>query len=196
MKCERCGKDASVSVKAIVNGIEHDFYLCDECIKQYTDMGITSEDMSDGKFHKVNFSGANLENLIQKFIPSLDDIIDNYYDYKYNLNNHGFNYMEGLNQRTCPHCGNLESNIRSGIFGCSQCYKLSDKLTNKVLKTYNNYESYKGKLPKAEREFKDIALEIKTLQEQLKQSVETEDYEQAADIKERIDDLNMKVKNW
>lgn len=50
-------------------------------------------------------------------------------------------------------------------------------------------------MPKAEREFKEVALEIKTLQEKLKQSVETEDYEQAADLKERIDDLNMKVKS-
>ena len=175
MKCERCGKDASLSVKAIVNGNEHNFYLCEDCMKYYTEF--TGENVSDGKFNKIN------------------EIIDNYYEYKYNLNNHAFSYMEGLNQKTCPKCGNLESNIKAGIFGCSECYKLSDKLTNKILKTYNNFDTYTGKMPKAEREFKEVALEIKTLQEKLKQSVETEDYEQAADLKERIDDLNMKVKS-
>ena len=194
MKCERCGKDASLSVKAIVNGYEHNFYLCEDCIKHYTEF--TEEDVSDGKFHKINLNSANLESLLQQFVPGLDDIIDNYYEYKYNLNNHAFNFMEGLNQNTCPKCGNLESNIKAGIFGCSECYKLSDKLTNKILKTYNNFDTYTGKMPKAEREFKEVALEIKTLQEKLKQSVETEDYEQAADLKERIDDLNMKVKSW
>ncbi|MES1291076.1 UvrB/UvrC motif-containing protein, partial [Vibrio cholerae] len=74
-------------------------------------------------------------------------------------------------------------------------YKLSDKLTQKVLRTYNNYDKYTGMLPKKDREFKEVALEIKDLQERLQQSVDTEDYEQAASLKERIDDLNMKVKN-
>ena len=193
MKCERCGKEASLSVKAIVNGHEHDFYLCEDCMKFY--MQSSGENVSDGDLHKINLNNANLESLIQKLVPGLDEIIDNYYEYKYNLNNHTFNYLEGLSQRTCPKCGNLEANIRAGIFGCSECYKLSDKLSTKTLRTYNNFDTYTGKMPKAEREFKEVALEIKSLQEQLKNSVDTEDYEQAANIKERIDDLNMKVKN-
>ena len=195
MKCERCGNEASVSVKAIVNGYERDFYLCSECVKMYTDMGITNEDQNDGSFHKINFNKSNLENLISQFVPSMDDMIDGYYEYKYNQNNHAFSYIEGLNQKVCPVCGNPESNIKVGIFGCPDCYKLSDKLSTKVLKTYNNLDTYEGKLPKNEREFKEVALEIKSLQEKLKHSVATEDYEQAADIKEQIDDLNMKVKN-
>lgn len=195
MKCERCGKDASVSVKAIINGAEHDFFLCEDCMKAYTGMGMSTEDMTDGKFHKININQANLKDLLSQFVPSLDDMIDGYYEYKYKLNNPSFNYMDGLNQRTCQTCGNLESNIRGGIFGCEDCYKLSDRLTNKVLKSYNNYDSYSGSLPKAEREFKEVALEIKSLQEKLQYSVETEDYEQAASLKEQIDDLNMKVKN-
>lgn len=192
MKCERCGKEATVSVKAIVNGYEHDFYLCNECMTYYTDMNAQS---SDSEFHNLNFNKSNLENLIQKFVPSLDDMINGYYEYKFNQNNHPYNYMEGLNQKTCPNCGNLESNIKSGIFGCEECYKLIEKLTPKVLRTYNNYDKYTGMLPKKDREFKEVALEIKDLQEKLQQSVDTEDYEQAASLKERIDDLNMKVKN-
>ena len=122
-------------------------------------------------------------------------MIDSYYQYKYRQNNNSYDYMEGLNQRSCPTCGNLESHIKSGVFGCSDCYKLSTNMTNKVLKTYNNYDTYKGKLPRTEREFQEVALEIKSLQEKLEQSVETEDYEQAADIKERINALNTRVKN-
>lgn len=193
MKCERCGKEATVSVKAIMNGQEHDFYLCNDCIQYYTDM---SAQDGENEFHNINFNKSNLESLMQKFVPSLDDMIDGYYEYKFNLNNHPYDYLEGLNQRTCPNCGNLESNIKSGIFGCEQCYNLSEKLTTKVLKTYNIFDKYTGNLPKRDREFKEVALEIKSLQEKLQQSVDTEDYEQAASLKERIDDLNMKVKNW
>ena len=195
MKCERCGKDASVSVKAIVNGYEHDFYLCNDCLKKYTDMSEENGIPNEEGFHKINLNNKKLESLIQKFIPSLDDMIDGYYEYKYNQNNHPYSYMEGLNQKACPNCGNLESNIRNGIFGCKECYKLSDNLSRKVLKTYNNYDKYTGKFPKKDREFKQVALEIKNLQEKLALSIATEDYEQAADLKEQIDDLNMKVKN-
>ncbi len=196
MKCERCGKDASVSVKAIVNGYEHDFYLCNDCLKKYTDMSEENGIPNEEGFHKINLNNKKLESLIQKFVPSLDDMIDGYYEYKYNQNNHPYSYMEGLNQKACPNCGNLESNIRNGIFGCKECYKLSDNLSRKVLKTYNNYDKYTGKFPKKDREFKQVALEIKNLQEKLDLSIATEDYEQAADLKEQIDDLNMKVKNW
>ena len=195
MKCEKCGKDASVSVKAIVNGHEHDFYLCNDCLKTYTDM-TDSADINEDGFHKLNLNNKNLESLIQKFVPSLDDMIDGYYEYKYNQNNQPFSYMEGLNEKTCPNCGNLESNIRQGIFGCEECFKLNKSLTQKVLKTYNNYDKYTGRLPKKDREFKEMALEIKTLQEKLDHSIAPEDYEQAADLKEQLDDLNMKVKNW
>lgn len=196
MKCERCGKDASVSVKAIINGYEHDFYLCNDCLKKYTDMSEENGIPNEEGFHKINLNNKKLESLIQKFVPSLDDMIDGYYEYKYNQNNHPYSYMEGLNQKACPNCGNLESNIRNGIFGCKECYKLSDNLSRKVLKTYNNYDKYTGKFPKKDREFKQVALEIKNLQEKLDLSIATEDYEQAADLKEQIDDLNMKVKNW
>ena len=196
MKCERCGKDASVSVKAILNGYEHDFYLCNDCLKKYTDMSEENGIPNEEGFHKINLNNKKLESLIQKFIPSLDDMIDGYYEYKYNQNNHPYSYMEGLNQKACPNCGNLESNIRNGIFGCKECYKLSDNLSRKVLKTYNNYDKYTGKFPKKDREFKQVALEIKNLQEKLDLSIATEDYEQAANLKEQIDDLNMKVKNW
>ena len=195
MKCERCGKDASVSVKAIVNGYEHDFYLCNDCLKKYTDMSEENGIPNEEGFHKINLNNKKLESLIQKFVPSLDDMIDGYYEYKYNQNNHPYSYMEGLNQKACPNCGNLESNIRNGIFGCKECYKLSDNLSRKVLKTYNNYDKYTGKFPKKDREFKQVALEIKNLQEKLDLSIATEDYEQAANLKEQIDDLNMKVKN-
>ena len=156
MKCERCGKDASVSVKAIVNGYEHDFYLCNDCLKKYTDMSEENGIPNEEGFHKINLNNKKLESLIQKFVPSLDDMIDGYYEYKYNQNNHPYSYMEGLNQKACPNCGNLESNIRNGIFGCKECYKLSDNLSRKVLKTYNNYDKYTGKFPKKDREFKSF----------------------------------------
>lgn len=196
MKCEKCGNDASISVRAVVNGYVHDFYLCEDCLKKYTNMDMTNTGKSKQVVNKIDFDKLNLGDLIENFIPSLDNMIDSYYDFKFNLNNKTFDYLKSINQRTCPSCGNPESNIKVGKFGCNQCYKLNHKLTEKILKSFNNFDTYRGDFPKAEREFKEVALEIKSLQEKLNQSVETEDYEQAQILKERIDDLNMKVQNW
>ena len=48
---------------------------------------------------------------------------------------------------------------------------------------------------KKHRDFREVAIKIKNLQEQLQKSVEIEDFEKAQDLKEKIDKLNMKVRN-
>lgn len=194
MKCDKCGiNDAELTVRAIINGNQKDFHLCRECFKEYSNEASTS---FDGSFQQVDLNDFDWKKLVEKMIPSLDDIIDGYYEYKYNKNNYGFDYINSMSQNACPVCGNLENNIRAGIFGCPHCYQFDTKNTKKLLQKKNNFNgSYKGKYPKKHRDFKEVAIQIKNLQEKLKQSVETEDYEQAQSIKDEIDKLNMKVRN-
>lgn len=194
MKCDKCGKnEAELTVRAIINGNQQDFHLCRECFKEYSNEGIPS---SDGGFKSVDLNNFDWKKLVEKMIPSLDDIIDGYYEYKYNKNNYGFDYISSMSQNACPNCGNLENNIRAGIFGCPTCYNFDTKNTKKILKTKNNYTGqYEGKYPKKHRDFKEVAIQIKNLQEKLQQSVATEDFEQAQSIKDEIDKLNMKVRN-
>ncbi|MDO5047480.1 MAG: UvrB/UvrC motif-containing protein [Anaerococcus sp.] len=189
MKCDKCGKEANVNVKTIVNGKEHSYYLCSECAK---DLSIDSFD-ENGNIKKEK--KENFHRLMDKFLPSLDDLIDSYYDYRHREGTYKFDLLEKLSENTCPKCGNPISNIREGNFGCDACYKLDERLTERLLKTFNNYSIYEGKYPKAFRQFKDIASQIKDYQEKLNQSVDTEDYERAAKIKDKLDKLNMKVKH-
>jgi protein arginine kinase activator len=192
MKCDRCGKEASITVKAIINGRQHDFHLCNDCLKEYKNF----ENLSQaGGRQAININDIDWRSLVEKMIPSLDDVIDGYYEYKFNKNNYGFDYIKSMNQKTCPVCGNLKNNIRLGIFGCPNCYTLNSKATKKVLKAKNNFSQYKGKYPRKHRDFHDLAIQIKTLQEKLQQSVATEDFEQAQNLKDQIDELNMKVRN-
>lgn len=191
MKCDKCGKEATVTVKAIINGLEHDFHLCNSCLEEYKKLyrdgdGIKSVNLNDNNFRK----------LFEKMIPSLDDVIDSYYEYKYNKNNYDYDYMSSLNQGVCPVCGNLESNIKMGVFGCPDCYKLDSSLSKNILKTKNNYQAYKGHYPRRHRNFLNLADKIKNLQEKLQISIETEDFEEAKNLKDEIDRLNTKVRNW
>lgn len=194
MKCDKCGKDASVSLKVIVNGNSHNIHLCEDCMKKYSNIP-EDVDPRDISAENISINPKDLEGLIQKFIPSLEEVIDGFYEYKYNKANKNLEYIINVDEKACPYCGNLESNIRESIFGCAHCYKLDKSLTDRALKTYNNLTEYKGSYPRAERKFKEVADEIKVLSQRLNESVETEDYELAADLKERIDKLNMQVKN-
>lgn len=194
MKCDKCGKEASVSMKVIFNGNSHNINLCSDCMKKYADIPEGS-DLGKISSQNISFNPKDLEGLLQKFIPSLEEVIDGFYEYKYNQANKDLSYILNVDEKSCPYCGNLRSNIRNGVFGCAYCYKLDKDLTDKVLKTYNNLSEYKGSYPRAEREFKEVADEIKNLSQRLNESVETEDYELAADLKEKIDKLNMQVKN-
>ncbi len=194
MKCDKCGKEASVSLKIIFNGNSHNVHLCQDCLKKYSDLpeGVDPQEISN---ENISFNPKDLEGLIKKFVPSLDDVIGGYYEYKYNKNGDDKAYILNIDQRSCPYCGNLELSIKNGVFGCPHCYNLDKSLTARVLKTYNNLDEYKGKFPKAERKFKAVAEKIKDLSQRLNESVATEDYELAQNIKEEIDRLNTQVKN-
>lgn len=193
MKCDRCDNEATVTVKTIINGEEKDFHLCNDCVMKFTDLAVN--DKGEIKTGIQKLDKKKIENLIDQFLPSLDEVIDSYYDYRFKENNYSYGLLNNLADDSCPTCANLLSSIRKGIFACPDCYKFDDKLTDKILKTFNNYSLYEGKFPRRERDFKDIAIKIKNLQEQLQVLVEIEDYEKAAEIKEQIDELNMQVKN-
>lgn len=191
MKCDRCDNEAEVTVKAIVNGTEHNFHLCSDCINK-----LSKEPLDDiDGFKEVNINNFDLRSLMDKFIPSLDEIIDSYYEYKYNKNNYGFDYFNIIKQEHCPKCGNSETNIKSGIFGCKYCYELDNNNTDKLLKQINNFKNYEGDFPNKHKNFRKIAIEIRDLQEELQKSVELEDFEKAQNLKNKIDELNTKVRN-
>ena len=193
MKCDKCGKEASVSLKILFNGNSHNVHLCQDCLKKYSNL-TEGVDYKNIKNEDISFSPSDLESLIQKFIPSLDDVINGYYEYKINKNQNEESYILDIDQKSCPYCGNPESSIKNGVFGCPHCYNLDKAMTDKILKTYNNLSDYRGSLPRAERKFMDLAEKIKDLSQRLSESVATEDYELAKDLKDELDKLTMQVK--
>lgn len=194
MKCDRCDNEANVTVKAIINGIEHDFHLCNDCMEKLSKG--EGNFLFDGNEKDIDINNFDWKSLVDKFVPSLDQIIDSYYDYKISKNNFSYDYFSSLKEETCPKCGNSLTNIKSGVFGCPYCYEIDKKLTVEILKAVNNLKKYDGKFPKKHRDFREVAIKIKNLQEELQKSVEIEDFEKAQDLKEKIDELNMKVRNW
>jgi protein arginine kinase activator len=91
---------------------------------------------------------------------------------------------------TCPLCGSTASDIsRTGKVGCAQCYDtFADMLTPYIKRIHGNTE-HTGKIPS------DAGAEIKTkrqlvqLKEELKKAIENQEFEKAAELRDRIKDI-------
>jgi len=86
----------------------------------------------------------------------------------------------------CPSCGTSSAQFqKTGRLGCDKCYDtFEDKLTI-LLKRLQGTVQHAGKsLPGSEKR-----LELERLQEELHKSVEAEEYERAAVLRDRIKSL-------
>ena len=87
----------------------------------------------------------------------------------------------------CPNCGFTRADFKkTGRFGCSECYATFADGLEGLLKTMHNGTRHAGKVPQAHRQGQDASDKVKGLQKQLKKAVESEQYEQAALLRDEI----------
>ena len=95
----------------------------------------------------------------------------------------------------CPNCGLAYQNFRKiGRLGCSVCYEAFKKELAPLLKRIHGSDRHVGKVPlKGGKTIKDT----RTLQElkmQLEKAIQTEEFEEAAKLRDKIRDLEQKAK--
>jgi protein arginine kinase activator len=87
----------------------------------------------------------------------------------------------------CPRCGFSQADFKkSGRLGCPECYKTFAEGLEGLLKTMHKGTRHTGKAPEALRASRDISDRLKTLQRKLAKAIETEDFEQAAILRDEI----------
>jgi protein arginine kinase activator len=102
---------------------------------------------------------------------------------------------ERMGKVKCPSCGFAYSNFKKvGRFGCPECYAAFEKQLVPLLRQLHGSTRHEGKSPKRLGPKAVIRQEIAELQESLTQAVANEQYEEAAEIRDRIRDLESKVK--
>ena len=169
MLCQKCHKKtASVFISSIINGQETRMYLCSDCARNYP---------------LFNF------NFQEPF--SMKDVMD-----KFNINEDNLNTEETNNliastgdyiDIVCPNCHSTYEEYRqTGKLGCSKCYEAFEKQLEPILK---NTDGYIGKIPRNIDGDLHITNEIRILKEDLNRAVEHEEYEKAADIRDKIKEL-------
>jgi protein arginine kinase activator len=165
MKCQDCGEqDSTVKVTQIINNEKVVLNLCKDCGAK---RGFHSP-LDNSPFPLANF----LSNMLAKEVAGEES------------------KKMTMPDLTCSNCGLTFSEFsRLGRFGCGQCYKAFRDRLQPLLRRIHGSSLHRGKLPPMLSEEATVIREHERLQEELKRAIETEDFERAADLRDKLKSL-------
>ena len=182
MLCQNCHKnEATIHVQQIVDGHIQAYHLCEECAAKQG----AGSDAQDFNLAEVLFDIAG------KVAETVGTHL------------HGENTASGEEEcPACPECGwNLQQFRKTGYLGCPGCYKNFAPQVENLLKNMHRGTRHLGKIPLSagagQRKGHEIALlkrELEQLKKELNEKVRREEYEDAAVLRDRIEDLNRRIR--
>lgn len=170
MMCEECGKaPAVVHVEKVVNGNKMVLNLCRECAEK---KGVL--DM----FFQPSFS---INNLLSALLGSQEPALPT---------------LElGKEETRCPICGmSYRDFARAGRLGCSRCYSVFETRLEPLLRRIHGSDKHVGKAPSKAGETARVRKEIEELKKELSIAVSREAYEKAAELRDKIRELEKKMR--
>jgi len=154
--CDRCEKPATVHLTEIKAGAKTEKHLCEDCARS---------------LHAPQASQELLK-LMKSFEPAQS------------LSTTG----AGELARTCPECGMTYAEFRQqGRFGCAKDYEIFGDDIEKLLKKIHGIARYTGKSPKGGTVEGGLRLDaLARARKLLADAVESENYEEAARLRDEI----------
>lgn len=158
LKCDLCGKPATVHLTQIVNSKMHKVDLCEACAqaKGVTDPG-----------------GFSLADLLLK--ASL------------NPEATGTELPGGMAGASCPACGFTPGDFKKhGRFGCPQCYQTFAGMVSPMLENMHKGVRHAGKVPEKALRRRGLVERVAELETGLAEAVKAERYEDAARLRDEL----------
>lgn len=94
----------------------------------------------------------------------------------------------------CPKCGFTNADFKkSGRLGCPACYKAFAEGMSGLLKSMHKGTRHVGKVPQNLRLKRDLTDQVKLLQERLAKAVKSEDFETAAQLRDELKQLSVRL---
>lgn len=168
MLCDVCKKNEAVFyVTKIVNGEKNKIALCENCAKEYN-----------------GFNDFGEMDIMSPF--SFQNILSGIMDYI------GTAPKNDVGQEiSCKNCGmTLEEFKKTGILGCSECYKNFNSTVNPIIKRVQGNVEHVGKIPKKRGKGIIERRKLVNLKEQLQKAIALENYEKAAKLRDEIRDIS------
>ena len=96
----------------------------------------------------------------------------------------------------CPKCNfSQEEFKKSGRLGCAECYDHFEEGVEGLLKTMHKGTRHNGKAPAVWKKMKDYADQLHELETMLNKAILKEDYEKAADLRDKIASIKVEYTN-
>lgn len=90
----------------------------------------------------------------------------------------------------CPACGFTQADFKkSGRLGCPECYTTFAEGLEGLLKSMHKGTKHMGKTPVHLKQKRDYSEQLGALQKKLAKAIETENFEQAAQLRDEIKQL-------
>ncbi len=163
MQCQICNKnDATIHLTEIADGMRSEMHICEQCAVE--------QDIAVKSHIPINELLTNLL-AVQ---PSDDEL------------------SGSLEQKLeCPNCGLTLAQFRKkGLLGCPYDYEVFEKLLMPLIeKAHDGRTTHCGKLPSKTSQSTKKQMELLNLRQQLQAAVQSEDYEQAAKLRDKISQI-------
>ncbi|WP_223068813.1 UvrB/UvrC motif-containing protein [Paenibacillus caui] len=169
MLCQECGKrPASLHFSKIVNGDKSEYHLCEACARE------------KGELIPGTSGGFSIHNLLSGLL-------------NFEAVEQGKRTVNPESLR-CEVCGMTYSQFsKLGRFGCSSCYKYFNNRLDPLFKRVHGSTVHTGKVPlRVGGEIK-TKRQIETLKRRLQDSIDHEEFETAAQLRDQIRELERQI---
>lgn len=190
MKCQKCDKVATFHITELTGSAPEELHLCEEHAQQYLHRGDARDDADENEADEKCCASCscercddeNAENAAENFDDaSLKELTED---------------LMATDFQACPYCGlGFQEFRKSGRLGCANDYRtFQDRLEPLLLSVHGAIE-HVGKRPSRfeKATAANSGATLVRLRNELNDAIETEDYERASVLRDRINELTPKI---
>ena len=161
--------------------------LCDDCQEREAEVHLTSIEAEDMRSVHLCVSCANQRGISAETVETVTDAPP-LVDFLAQLGSSSPQTPIPDSSEPCPFCGISAADFRkAGRVGCSQCYVHFETQLRGLLRRIHGSSQHAGKLYLSEAsDITDRLGRISSMRRRLKRAIETEDFETAAELRDRI----------
>lgn len=180
MLCQKCNKNtANVHIVKLVNGEKNELWVCDECARELSGSPINLNKNSD--------VAEQFQDMLGTFFQAIGNN---------EVKNNSSKKKEAKNivkdefkiDIICKNCGMTYSEFKKNRkFGCAECYSSFMDIGKDVINKDN--KEHIGKIPLSIEEHFENRRRINSLKKLIKDCINKEEYEKAAEIRDEIREI-------
>ncbi|MHC4444336.1 MAG: UvrB/UvrC motif-containing protein [Planctomycetota bacterium] len=157
---------------------------CQQCKKQTATVHLTDLGKGENRERHLCEECAAQEGIAIKQHVSINDVLNSF------LMSHSA--VQELGKLKCPECGTTFVEFRNqGLLGCPNDYEIFGQAIETVIeRAQDGQTDHIGKSPGESADIDPVQLQRLKLQRQLRKAVEAEKYELAAELRDRLEELN------